>query len=376
VEQFRSREFAGLSAEEFATLLDEMQGLGVFRRDAEQRYSLRNANVLLLLGDKDSIENELIADRQVAKPEYRSESFHGPLRGAKKIEHGRRRVFTRPEEGRLLGRTGACVVIGSSMLGSELLEASLKAVTDEVTRTAAQRLEDFLASLKRIRVGQADGTYVVLVPETVQWEDSWVARAHEWCSQLRSEGKVLSVVFQASSEHIWNEGRLRGFPTDVPCLSIRKWTADFIHPWLAEENRPVPPDGGAQLAELTGGWPRLVYRFARSFISGATFSTELEKTRAGIEDWIAGSDAGKEFVGGGSDAERCLAELRLLRDLAPANQPSFSNLDLEDAAGLLGISAQRILFLVTRAEQLRLVDRSGPGIFEWDPVFNRFLTRT
>ena len=70
---------------EFRTLLQEMCGLGVLRQrsgDASSHYVFRNPNVLLLLGDADTILDVLSKERQ--KPVlFEASTFHAQYRNAK-----------------------------------------------------------------------------------------------------------------------------------------------------------------------------------------------------------------------------------------------------------------------------------------------------
>ena len=51
---------------QFNVLFDEMIGLGVLRSvDEGGRYTLRNPNILLLLGNIDDIERALVKDREI-----------------------------------------------------------------------------------------------------------------------------------------------------------------------------------------------------------------------------------------------------------------------------------------------------------------------
>lgn len=64
--------FLNSSPDEFRSLLDEMCDLGVFRL-VRDKYSFRNANILLLLGSRSDVESELLSGpRKIPEAEYQS----------------------------------------------------------------------------------------------------------------------------------------------------------------------------------------------------------------------------------------------------------------------------------------------------------------
>ena len=58
----------------FLTLLEELIGLGIFRRVQGNRFTLRNANMLLLVGSQDQVLDELKRERELP-PGYDAATF-------------------------------------------------------------------------------------------------------------------------------------------------------------------------------------------------------------------------------------------------------------------------------------------------------------
>ena len=56
---------------EFDMLLQEMEGLGVLRAMEPDRYTLRNPNILLLLGNREDFEKALTREREPETPTHR-----------------------------------------------------------------------------------------------------------------------------------------------------------------------------------------------------------------------------------------------------------------------------------------------------------------
>ena len=69
-----------LQDEEFDELLKEMEGLGVLKAVGQDRHTLRNPNILLLLGNSDDIENALNKQRELPTV-YEPKSFRARYPG-------------------------------------------------------------------------------------------------------------------------------------------------------------------------------------------------------------------------------------------------------------------------------------------------------
>ena len=96
---------------QFNVLFDEMIGLGVLRSvDEGGRYTLRNPNILLLLGNIDDIERALVKDREI-QDHFDPSTFHpqyNPPKSATKYA-----PLTHEQAGQLMGRGGVTVIAGS-----------------------------------------------------------------------------------------------------------------------------------------------------------------------------------------------------------------------------------------------------------------------
>jgi hypothetical protein len=132
-------EFASMDAASIRSLLEEMEGLGVLVRVDQhgvRTYQLRSPNLLRLLGDRDTIETELV--RIAGQPSRRKaipREFH-TLKSAGK------EFFVSPmtfgQDASLFNRhetVGMTLVFGSDALGARDVEAGIQRVAEEVRET-------------------------------------------------------------------------------------------------------------------------------------------------------------------------------------------------------------------------------------------------
>ena len=105
-----------ISEKEFETLLQEMCGLGVLRKhrseETSPHYTLRNPNVLLLLGDSDKIEHVLYKERKLPEV-FEASAFHAQYPEETKPQSPRRGPLSYEQESLLVRKGGIAVVSGT-----------------------------------------------------------------------------------------------------------------------------------------------------------------------------------------------------------------------------------------------------------------------
>ena len=106
------------SEEMFLTLLEELIGLGIFRRVQGNRFTLRNANMLLLVGSQDQVLDELKRERELP-PGYDAATFRSSFTTDPGDRSGpaRRSPITAKQESDLR-TSGHGVTIGPILLGA------------------------------------------------------------------------------------------------------------------------------------------------------------------------------------------------------------------------------------------------------------------
>lgn len=270
--------FHDTSELDFRVLLDEMVELGVLSRVREGRYTLRNPNVLLLLGSLEEIEAVLIKDREPTV-EFESAVFRPPLRSAPASP--RRNPLTYQQLSELMRRSNTITAIAASRAGG--IEDLVSGLQDYLGQSASLVLLDdcsdsasFSRSLDRELKGRtADGITVMLVPSSVPWSALWVQDAKQKLALLRHPSKFVSLAFVADPHTLWgaisDEATFAGM--DVPWMSLLPWTDEFVRHWLEERQLPNDVEQRKQILQVTGFWAGLL----QEIVAQCTEARELKR---------------------------------------------------------------------------------------------------
>lgn len=270
--------FRGTSQLQFRNLLDEMVELGVLSKDkAGSRYTLRNPNVLLLLGTEDEIEAVLMQDRELPV-EFESTTFHPPRR-AEPASHSRHPLtyaqleqLTR-RENHVVGIAGVpCAGVGElavalkDYLGTSGLVTSVDGCTDHVAfqRKLRQTFEDSRS---------VEGTTLILVLPQVPWTAQWVSVGSAELKKLTSHSRFATLLFVADPSTL--SGVISDSPVDadagISWTTLVPWHDGFVRHWLQEQH--FSHDGAVRqrLFQGTGYWPSLL----GSLVSGCTGASDF-----------------------------------------------------------------------------------------------------
>lgn len=328
--------FATTSERDFLALLEEMVQLGVLSHaKTSDRFSLRNANVLLLLGTKQEIESTLQAERE-PRIEFESTIFR-PALGGRIDDPARNPLTYRQLDEVVQMRSSVLLVAASEAAGSANLLAGLRdqpgatdnrlfvqldGATDK--RTFAQELD------KEIKKRVSDGITVMLVPSTVPWDSEWVVAARAKLNALRSVTSFVSVVFAADPQRLW---ALAADETDrarwvEPWLSVLPWSRGFVRKWL--EELQFPTDAVDRLSVLTGLWGGLLESAARVKGGALEFVNSIDRIAklADNVDWRR--EMRTRLTGGVEEAERVLTALQGLGDgVTEAELSEFGELPID-----------------------------------------------
>ena len=263
-----------ISEKEFETLLQEMCGLGVLRKHRNEgtrpRYTFRNPNVLLLLGDSNEIEHVLYKERKVPEV-FEASAFHAQYPDEKRPQSPRRGPLSYEQESLLIRRGGVAVITGTGaanvrcvgeFLGQRMNRGTfrnLKLCTDEAG------LESQLTPL---RPGDG-GVHVYLVPIEAAWNVRWIERVAATLKRVK-RGQHMRVVFLAEPQQLW------GFVSELPdeyledanglfeWFGIQPWNHAFLHRWCSDHNLQVGTSQVSELLDISGGWPCVLERYAES----------------------------------------------------------------------------------------------------------------
>jgi hypothetical protein len=249
--------------EHFRVLLEEMVGLGILRNVGENRFTLRNPNVLGLLGTDEEIERQL-DDVVMAEPpvEYEPSTFRRDLR----TEDGRRSALTAKQEALCFERkSGVVLLFGHELSGLKDVRRSLMQVErtgDVKFHVVESRSRDDLR--KRLE-GQEQA--VLVVPHEIPWDATWVQVAVNATRNRRQ--RWLRVILVGQPEHAWSWCT----SVDVQAtagehvveLGLAAWTDATLRKWL-DDHQLVPtrdPDSRREILALTGGLSELLYSIPR-----------------------------------------------------------------------------------------------------------------
>jgi hypothetical protein len=355
--------FHDTSELDFRVLLDEMVELGVLSRVREGRYTLRNPNVLLLLGSQEEIEAVLIKDREPTV-EFESAVFRPPLRSAPASP--RRNPLTYQQLSELMRRSNTITAIAGSRAGG--VEDLVPGLQDYLGQSASFVLLDdcsdrasFSRSLDRELKGRTtDGITVMLVPSSVPWSAIWVQDAKQKLALLRHPSKFVSLAFVADPLTLWgaisDEATFAGM--DVPWMSLLPWTDEFVRHWLEERQLPNDVEQRKQILQVTGFWAGLL----QEIVAQCTGARELKRC-------IEAADLSALT---GETATRYATELglsfhephRVLRTLAMWGDP----VEPDELAMVAECDLKEVSRVLRWADLLGLARRGGGDFWSLDPL--------
>ena len=339
----------GADMREFDVLLQEMEGLGVLRSTEEgQCYTLRNPNILLLLGNGEEIAQALERPREAPK-QFEPSVFHAQQRDA---DNGARYrcPLTYEQEAMLRARGGVAVVSGCDAAG---IGTVVDFLSQRIEKQSFQRLPDstdaveFRLNLMKLQPRSVNVVSVVLVPQEAAWDAEWLEVATT-ALRKKKTGRLLRVVFVAHPERLWQVMvGLEASPTDPEWIGIGPWDEVFVRQWLEDNTLPNDRDRARSLMAISGGWSMVLDRFVRRSSGRLAWDEKIGRLRQELTkdgEWLLRLGV-TPTVG---------SELRTLlrhQPLGPEDIASVAHLEGADPAGLRRRAAwcQR-LGLLTRGE--------------------------
>lgn len=353
---------------EFDMLLQEMEGLGVLREIEPNRYTLRNPNILLLLGNREDFEKALTRERRPEQP-YAPASFRARYPNDSHTS-ARRGPLTRQQESEL-HRGGVGVICGCPAAGLEDVREflSLRVGSDEFSRIQpAANATEFDRQLRRLRSVRNSVT-VRLVPPTMKWDGAWI-RAAKRVLKEKAQGRRLwnRVAFIATPDQLWQlltyteESDLDG----VDWFSLGPCDLTFLQRWLADINATADRSEAENFRRISGGWPVELERFGRKR-SSKSWQTRIEELQREV-----GKNAAKrlrEEFGLTDEAEA------VLRGLAAADDP-FDDESIELVAGEIAVDPRLVRLRVGWSERLGLLSPVGDDSWTINSLVRRLLEAT
>lgn len=358
--------FHDTSELDFRVLLDEMVELGVLSRNPERRYSLRNPNIFLLLGNQEEIETVLVKSRQPTG-EFDSAAFRAHLRD--QPNSPLRNPLTYQQLSELLSQESSILALaGSVAAGSDGLVPALK---DYLALTGSGALVEidgcgdhvaFGSALENIiKKKQYDGLTLVVVPDTVPWSGIWVRDAKRLLARLRSPTRFVSVVFVADPVMMWGalgDEVLREL--EIPWMSMLPWGESFVRQWLEDLKLPNVSE---RLGAATGFWPSLLYSMVEKRSIGNEFERRID---AAAHRWADPQEVSKCLAEFGLNLPLPQQILGILAEWGPPAEPS-------ELAELSECSRDVVDRALRWGELLGLARREGGDLWTLDPIVKQVL---
>ena len=355
-----------LRNEQFDMLLQEMEGLGVLRAIEPDRYTLRNPNILLLLGNREDFEKALTRER-TPELQYAPESFRA--RYPNDPHSARRGPLTRQQES-ALHRGGVGVICGCPSAGLDDVQEFLsqRIGSDEFSRIQpAANAAEFEQQLRKLRSVRNSVT-VRLVPPTVNWDGAWI-RAAKDVLKGKARGRRLwnRVAFIATPDQLWRlltdtaAANLDG----VDWFSLGPCDLTFLRRWLVDTNATADGSEAENFRRISGGWPVELDRFSKNKNrTRKSWQTRIEELQREGEKNPA-KRLRDEF--GLTDEAQTV-----LRNLAGADDP-FDNESIELVSDEIGMDAALVRVRVDWGERLGLLSATEDGSWTFNPLVRRLL---
>ena len=362
----------------FRSLLDEMDGLGVLRKVDDHRYTLRNPNVLMLMGSSEEIWEALLRPRKLPQ-EIDPATFraHDPSGGDSPC----RNPLTYQQEGSLRAmKNGVSIVCGLAASGYDDILRFL-------SRDSAGFVVPLERSLTRREFGEelvshydrrSEGTTIYVVPSSVPWDKEWVEESLQRVRHLNLRGrrdKNVRVLFMANPARLLqiysaHDGGLDelSFRGGLEWVPLRPWREGFLLQWMNDVGIPDATEKCPKIIQHTGGWWALLQRFYRLVMKEGDFDVGLER----LDSWLVDS-SNRSFIDEQFGLDCLGSRRKVLRDLTEYGAADFA--EIRTFAEDLGVGADHLRSILRWAELLHIVHRVGAK-WEIDSVVGRLLTGT
>lgn len=262
--------FGDLSVEGFDVLLQEMEGLGVLRRIKHRtrgsaHYTLRNPNILVLLGSQVEIGQRLEKQRQLPR-HFEPASFRAVYGSSRApTRHG---MLTFEQERRLRD-SRVSVIVGSEAVHMADIQEFFAARLDDdslrVLNPAATQLE-FEQEIAKSRP-RRDRPRVWLVPASAGWNVRWIGAAFGKLQEVQL-GDFIRVILVADPQKLWavlrDEDHSEMSDEQLRWFVAGPWDTTFLRRWCEEQNLSAEREQVDSLMDKSGGWPVLLEQYDTS----------------------------------------------------------------------------------------------------------------
>lgn len=362
--------FRATTEQEFDALLMEMVGLGVLRRTHADLFTMRNPNVLQLMGTTAEIDERLtkIAVEGELKPGFDASTFRGPMTTA--TRDAGRSPFTVTQERQIETTENSVVVIcGAHFSGLSDVPAVLsnRHNVSNVVTSAGLVLDAALKEFDGMRGKAKPGVNVFVVPDSRPWNADWLEPFREKLGARVSSTSWIRATFLAGPRLLWDLAKNDALDSlgKQELLVLKPWADPYLWVWLEEMN--LPPGRGLRkkIMEATDGWPGLLKELHPDLDSGPRLQERIEQFIARLK----APDRAKTILGGlGVANEEVRKGLALMAEI-----PGEPLSEIEHFWSDMGPADMPLEPFVRCAEMLSLVRQAGPDRWEVEPFVANLL---
>ncbi len=361
--------FTNTSDLEFRVLLDEMVGLGVLRQTRDGWFSLRNPNVLLLLGTHDEIDEVLVKERELPQ-EFEPNAFRSRL--LDDSANLKRDPLTFQQLSLLRRqKNGVTVLSGCAAAGFDDVELFLKRNVSDGFLIIPQGSIDrigFLKILDGLKDRKAGGTTVIVVTSVMPWNKEWLNDASDYVSKLGSKDKFAHILFLSDATttyHMINDASSNAALMNVSGLSLHPWQDAFLRQWLEDGKMPNDPPNRRSVSQQTGNWPALLY----ILISFSTDGNRLSDHLSELQEYLSDPNKVEEVLS--HFGLNILGPREVLKSLATLGEPTSA----DDLASVGDFNPDKVEADLRWAELLGIARRAGGDCWMLDPIVQQLLNR-
>ena len=251
----------------FEDLVDEMEGLGILRRTATNRWTLRSTAVTRLLGNRDEVDEVLLEfNEREAQGEFDPKSSRRILEPVKgyNLDAARPSPLTFGQERDIItDQTPVKLVFGTAAADVDLVSLSLRiapgsfsdAERFEVVAQTFGSKQDLSERLSKVRAtnGQRQTQVIIVVDSRSDWGPDWVAETLRARSVSEKLAKVVFVGRPRHAERIVTDQRFAR-PTGIKVIPLEPWSAAFLEGEIVQYSPALDRSARERLIDASGGW--------------------------------------------------------------------------------------------------------------------------
>ena len=149
----------------------------------------------------------------------------------------------------------------------------------------------FSKQLREAIARQQNGTTLLYVPPTCDWDDHWVEEAHQSLNHFTVQNSHVRLAFVADPARAWRLVNQQATAFDLlpgkntVSYSLKPWHDDALRQWLDDRDFNIDETGRERVTAVTGNWPMLLeYFYQRSQVDSFHWMEHLRATAKDLKD--------------------------------------------------------------------------------------------